>query len=136
MAKMTFKVVERKNIVQSLIYDWKISISKANEDAAQDVVGYMKDSFLEPKTGIIYPSGHQASAPGEAPAYEYGDLFDSFRIRKLNQYAYGISSSDPAAELLEYGGVYIAPRPYARPALEKVAEELKGSIVKILNRPG
>lgn len=84
------------------------------------------------KTGRIYRRRgveHQASAPGEAPASDTGRLVQSahseFDPADLSGEA--IWSTD-YAEVLEFGGARIAPRPFARPALAAKKEEIQQTI--------
>ena len=135
---ITMRVVQRRNDFQNLKYSWKASFTNNDFQAAKNVIQRMQDSFEEPKSGRVYNkrgSPHVASAPGEAPAIWDGELYDSFYIRRLNQYAVGIGSHDPKAELLEYGGAAIAPRPYVRPALAAEQREYVNTILRIMGRP-
>lgn len=134
---VNIRVVVKKNIINSLLYDWTINISKVTEQVAYDVIDEMQRLFEEPKSGNIYwynGSNYQASAPGEPPAIRSGFLYDSFRVVKVNQYAWGIRSMAPYAELLEFGGVYIYPRPYIRPAAENTAKDFKNSVIQVFGR--
>ncbi len=61
---------------------------------------------------------HQASAPGEAPAVDYGVYvkgitakYDRVRLRGW------VNSSGVQAKALEYGSARIKPRPHMRPGL-------------------
>lgn len=65
-------------------------------------------------------SGHQASAPGEAPATDYGNLASSGGIVQVKPGHYQVVFSAKYARGLEMGTHKIAPRPFLRPALEKV----------------
>lgn len=83
----------------------------------------LKVNMAAPKTGLQYPRGarwHQASAPGEAPAIDYGNLVNS--IQKEQDGARGLiySNSEYAAPL-EYGSPArgLAPRPAWIPAAER-----------------
>lgn len=86
-----------------------------------------------PKTGRIYERDnprriHQASAPGEAPATDLGFLIASSEARypadPNPNLIRGVANwaADYAADL-ELGTMKIAPRPYARPALDTVSPE-------------
>lgn len=121
----------------------------ANEltfQSSNRVAQYMRDSILQgPKTGRIYRLNnptrvHQASAPGEAPANDLGGLHDSIYVkyRRLNQYAYSadIGASAPYADQLEWGYPpnNVLPRPFLRPAVDRVEAEMDGIIADIWMR--
>lgn len=93
------------------------------------------------RTGRVYGK-HQASAPGEPPAPDTRGLLESIThevgtaaIGGRGRLGSGIASSvrvgtnHPAAELLEFGTVKMAPRPHARPALAASRDEMKGVVV-------
>lgn len=102
------------------------------------------------RTGRIYDRGgrsHQASAPGEPPAEDYGYLAASI-YTKSTRGALGLSSaivgsSSGYASTLEFGGfstggVYIQPRPMWLDELTKqrtlFPQRLKREIARILAR--
>lgn len=81
-----------------------------------------------PATGRVYTRGgvsHKASAPGEAPATDSGNLASHINHIFVNRFTADVGAIGvPYAARLEFGGkdsrgVYIAPRPYLRPALKK-----------------
>lgn len=91
------------------------------------------------KSGRIYVRGgirHQASAPGEAPATDTGNLVRSIRVD--HQPASGRASVVVGAEYgaeLEFGTRKMAPRPFLRPAVanvrQKIPELVKSISVKV-----
>lgn len=109
-------------------------------EAAQSIID-------PPKTGRIYPSKHrkgrthQASAPGENPAADSGRLHQSITTVVVQNDDAAIvvqtAANTPYATRLEYGGahqapngraVYIAPRPYMRPAFANNVERIKDMV--------
>lgn len=81
-----------------------------------------------PSTGRVYQRGsvtHQASAPGEAPASDSGNLASHINHVFQNRFSADVGVFGvPYAHRLEFGGTdklgrYIAPRPYLRPSLKK-----------------
>lgn len=89
----------------------------------------------QPGSGEMYGS-HQASAPGEPPAPDSGDLAESFEVLPgvslQGTILTGTIESDlwgvygRRLELGGYGGgAYIAPRPYIRPVLEETEEHVQ-----------
>jgi len=102
--------------------------------AALEVRTEAQNSMRPPKSGRIYKvpnfaQTYQASAPGEAPAIS--SIMTEY-VGKLHQ---RVGSNLEYARRLELGdrapdkhGVFIAARPYLRPALEKVIAKYKGKV--------
>lgn len=99
-----------------------------------------KKIMTPPKTGRVYNRGgrsHQASAPGEAPANDLGNLVASMRQEhepaKLRGF---VVVSAPYAAALELGALRMAmgqywelePRPYARPSVEEHRDAIQVGI--------
>ena len=84
--------------------------------------GYAKAAIANPpKSGKIYKHGkvaHQASAPGEAPATDIGQLYDSFSTKRDGAEA-RVDVHSEYAEALEFGSSKMAARPYLRPAMDE-----------------
>ena len=105
----------------------------------QDVVGQIVEGTgLELRGDIVkrYQSGpasgrvyqkynprrtHRASAPGEAPMSDTGQLAGSVVYKVVSDMAVEVSSGMPRAAWLEYGTTQMAPRPAWRPAVEEMA---------------
>lgn len=83
----------------------------------------MKVKMGEPKHGRSYRRGktakHQASAPGEAPAIDYGVLVNSIGTRMIGRTEGEVSVSAEYAAVLEFGGVRMAPRPFFAVSVEE-----------------
>lgn len=102
--------------------------------SANDVRNTAMESIVEgPKTGMIYNTRgrlHQASAPGEPPAADIGNLHNSITLRidvpRMNVF---VNASARYAAALEYGTVRIAPRPYLRPALLQHAAGINARVI-------
>lgn len=82
-----------------------------------------------PRTGrIYYRKGrtHQASAPGEPPAEDYGDLAESVNVdlSRIGVLTGEVRVDDEAGEHLEYGApaANLAPRPFFGPATERMEQ--------------
>lgn len=81
-----------------------------------------------PKTGRIY-GRHQASAPGESPAGDTGDLARKIGTEVDPGTLTGtITFSSAHARFLEYGTVKMAPRPFARVAVVHKRDEIAADI--------
>lgn len=101
------------------------AIDEEVNESVQQVVASAKLAIMNPpKTGSTYRRGktvHQASAPGEAPANDIGNLAGSGDWRRVGLGHYQAVFSTPYAAALEFGNAAgtILPRPYLRPALQK-----------------
>lgn len=86
-----------------------------------------------PKTGRIYRRRgveHQASAPGEPPASDTGRLVNSITTNYEPDKLTGrIQFGTEYAPFLEFGTQKMEPRPFARPALVTMQQEIVDGIV-------
>ena len=78
-----------------------------------------------PKTGKLYKKKsvtHQASAPGQSPAVDSGELISRiiFDVRDM-ELEVGAEAGAPYAEFLELGTKKMKARPWLDPAVEKHA---------------
>lgn len=88
-------------------------------------------TLSRPGTGREYPRGgrvHRASAPGEPPAVDTGELRASIGAEQVGG-VLRVGSGLPKAAGLEFGtttpsGGTVAPRPFMRPAFEAVRDEM------------
>lgn len=104
-------------------------------------------SMTGPKSGRVYkrrarrkngrPRLHRASAPGEAPARDTGTLANAVGIRQIGNMSWEVYVKQPAskyAAALEFGSPRrrLAPRPFMRPALERVRKPFVAAIEREL----
>lgn len=92
-----------------------------------DLRNRMVVSFNEPKSGREYKrSGgvHRASAPGEAPGVDTGNLQNSIQVEFPSPIKGVLSIGAEYAQFLEEGTDRIAPRPFVAPALKGALELL------------
>jgi hypothetical protein len=98
--------------------------AEAVESVKEKVVHLMETS---PATGKVYRRAggriHQASARGEPPAVDYGNLVASFYTAKVQPGLYILASDDPKAAWLEWGTPKMAARPAVRPAIAMTRAE-------------
>lgn len=91
-----------------------------------------------PKTGRVYTRRgirHQASAPGEAPATDTGNLINSIDIfpnPALLSVSVNVAASYAAA--LEFGTQKIQPRPYARVSLAVMLPMIERDIARAITK--
>ena len=95
------------------------------------------------RTGHVYVRDgkpHQASAPGEPPASDTGQLADSIVEQEFPaELRVEVSAHAPYAADLEFGNSKILERPFMRPAAKKnraLAGKLVGTAVSITVRRG
>jgi HK97 gp10 family phage protein len=89
----------------------------------------VKTSMTGDKGGVVY-GRHQASAPGEAPAIDTGNLFNSFELGDVTPTLGSLGTNAEYAEPLEYGTSRMEPRPFLRPAVD----EHEGEILDAVSR--
>jgi phage gpG-like protein len=83
------------------------------------IQGRAQASMQGPKSGRVYTrSGgvHQASAPGEAPAVDTGNLINSLQVEVRAQTSAAVYTNVEYAPVLEYGGAKMEARPFLTPA--------------------
>lgn len=89
------------------------------------------------KTGRVYKRGkgvfHQASAAGQAPASDTGNLVQNITIRKNKKLDYDVGSRKGASYGvdLEFGTRHMGARPWLRPASTKAIKELGEALKKV-----
>jgi len=86
--------------------------------------------YKVPGTGVEYT----ASAPGEPPAVQLGDLRKSVKggIEKEGKDVIGFVGSElPKASMLEMGTSKMLPRPWLRPSFEKSSDKIKEIFTKV-----
>lgn len=90
---------------------------------AKEIEGKAKASMGAEKHGETYyvqGKEHIASAPGEAPAIDTGNLVNSIRSEMLNDQTGIVFTNVEYAPYLEFGTSDMAPRPFLQPAVDAV----------------
>ena len=77
---------------------------------------------------------HRASAPGDPPAKDQGDLVNSVYIKAIDKKSFIVGSNSEYAGWLEYGTRKIKPRPNWVPESEKAREKFSKLIEQALAR--
>lgn len=101
------------------------------------IQGRIRISMSGPKRGRIYKRGsrtHQASAPGEAPAIDYGALVNSISVVSEGDLLKIVGTNIEYAAVLEFGGAHIAPRPYFGPAFEAARPDFEKGMKELLKK--
>jgi hypothetical protein len=104
------------------------SASRVVRKTIAEIEARIKISFSEPKHGKVNSRGHQASAPGEAPAIDYGVLANSVHAYMETDTRGGIGVGAEYGPHLEYGTSTIEPRPFMVPAAESVRRDFQESL--------
>lgn len=130
------------NSLERLKKEKQKKLNTALKVSAYLVQGTARKKILrDAKTGRAYRS-HIASAPGEAPANDTGNLASNISVvlDNVEQVATVIAKT-PYAGALEFGSyrkfgngtaVYVAPRPFLAPALDENFPQIKLIIRKAL----
>ena len=92
-------------------------VDRIVRQTAKNVEANAKFAMSLPHSGALY-GNHRASAPGEAPAIDTGALINSIESDSDGPGRAIVASNMEYAVELEYGKVYMAPRPFFQPAAE------------------
>lgn len=115
---MDFRVVtELTSRLDTLADNLEPRAARVVKETITEIKDDIETAMRLPKSGVVYGS-HQASAPGDAPAVDEGDLIDSLQAEMTGPTAGEVRVDDPKGALLEYGsaGGKIAARPFMTPA--------------------
>ena len=82
-----------------------------------------------PASGRVY-GAHKASAPGEAPATDTGNLAGSIQSVSAGPLTWEVHVSAEYAETLELGGVHVAARPFLSPAVDAVRPGFEAAVAQ------
>ncbi len=88
------------------------------------------------KSGIVYQKynpkrEHRASAPGESPASDTGNLVSKIIVKRKNKDEVNVESNAHYSKFLEYGTSKMQPRPFLFPAYKKSQSKI---IQAVFNR--
>jgi HK97 gp10 family phage protein len=115
----------------------KAEVSKAIRASALKIQADVVDSITRGgKTGRVYQRGektHTASAPGEAPASDSGDLARNIVIRTQGREG-EVTAKIRHAYWMEFGTQDIEPRPFMRPALDANRDYIFEQIERAMQR--
>lgn len=99
-----------------------------------DIETRVKTEMAGPKSGRMY-GGHQASAPGEAPAVDTGALISSVQTDVQGTEG-SVYTNMEYAPYLEYGTSQMAPRPFFTPAAEAARSDFERKMRDLEDRLG
>lgn len=114
-------------------------LSKVLMVSAINIQGSAQESIQTgPRTGRIYrkKSGrlHQASAPGEFPASDTGQLANSIHVAKVSRLAVRVGSVVNHGRHLEKGTKHMAKRPWLEPSVRKELPALEKQVKALFER--
>lgn len=113
------------------------AVSRVVRKTAFDLEAEVKNEMRGPKSGRLYRRGsrtHQASAPGQAPAVDFGQLINSIQVEHVSDTTSKVGTSIEYAMPLEFGSRRVAARPVWRPAIEKLREPFIAALVYVLRQ--
>jgi hypothetical protein len=140
---MKLKITTDKNQIKELkLLPGKLSdnarkrLGKVLLVSAINIAEGAKDEIQRgaPRTGILYrkASGrmHRASAPGEYPASDTGQLVNSIHAVKVSGLAVRVGSVAKHGKWLEEGTKYMRRRPWLSPEVTKELPNLRKQVLK------
>ena len=91
------------------------------------------------KSGIVYEKynprrTHRASAPGQPPASDTGNLVSKITIRQDGKDKTNVESNADYSAFLEYGTSKMEPRPFMLPAFEKSKKPIINAVFNRVKR--
>lgn len=101
-----------------------------------DVEAYMKQSMTGTKHGRTYVHrgiAHTASAPGEAPAIDEGQVVGGIHGEMLSTLQGEVTSSSEQGPYLNYGTSRMAARPFFEPAVEAIRPQFDEAVRQLGN---
>ena len=138
--KVRIKVRNLERVLKSLNTLGKDMLPEFREvimGGAQQIRGEAIQSIQTgSKSGIVYQKynpkrEHRASAPGESPASDTGNLVSKIKVQRKNKDSVDVESNASYSKFLEYGTSKMQPRPFLFPAYKKSQKKI---IQAVFNR--
>jgi phage gpG-like protein len=132
---VTSQVIIKEDRFPEIIKGMEAAAGKAVRETILDIEGRTKAMMTGPKSGAYYerPNGrtHQASAPGEAPAVDTGNLINSIQTQMTGAMVGVVYTNAEYAPVLEFGGARMAARPFFTPATQAAWPEFLEKMSKV-----
>jgi hypothetical protein len=133
----TFKVTYDPREVDLAMAATKARLGRIVATAALNVETTAKQEIQDGgKSGVIYRRHgreHQASAPGQAPATDLGDLVNSIGAQSTDDpLQWEVIVGSAHGEPLETGTIHMAPRPFLQPAVDQETPAFRRAIENVL----
>lgn len=92
-----------------------------------------------PKSGRVYEKynprrTHKASAPGEAPASDTGNLVSQIRVKEENKDLIKVESNATYSSFLEFGTSKMLARPFLFPATERSRPKITQAVFNTVKK--
>ncbi len=129
-------MAQLKNLEKDLEPDFQEVV----KGGAQQIRGEaIKSIQTGAKSGIVYEKynprrTHRASAPGQAPASDTGNLVSKITIRQDGKDKTNVESNADYSAFLEYGTSKMEPRPFMLPAFEKNKKPIINAVFNRVKR--
>ena len=134
-----FKVSNLKKVLSQLDKlekDMEIPFQEIVKGGGQFIRGEaIKSIQAGAKSGIVYEKynprrSHRASAPGQAPASDTGNLVSKIIVKQKSKNITNVESNADYSAFLEYGTSKMEPRPFMLPAFEKSKKPIINAVLK------
>ena len=127
------KVLSQLNRLQK---DMEVPFQEIVKGGAQLIRGEaIKSIQTGSKSGVMYQMynprrEHRASAPGEAPASDTGNLVSKIIVKQKSKDITSVESNADYSAYLEYGTSKMEARPFMLPAFEKSKKPIINAVFK------
>ena len=127
------KVLKQLNRLQK---DMEVPFQEIVKGGGQFIRGEaIKSIQTGSKSGVMYQMynprrEHRASAPGEAPASDTGNLVSKIIVKQKSKNITNVESNADYSAFLEYGTSKMEPRPFMLPAFEKSKKPIINAVLK------
>ncbi len=139
MMRVHFELTDISGIVylRELAHNAPEKLMRVLEKVGRDTINEAKRSMQEsPQTGKLYRHGgvdHIASSPGFPPRPDTGNLMSGLNF-DTGRFWVDVGATAEYAPWLEVGTRRMAPRPWLRPAMEKVVTDLEDSLSEVFGK--
>ena len=136
---ITFTVKNLKKVLKQLNRlqkDMEVLFQEIVKGGGQFIRGEaIKSIQTGSKSGVMYQMynprrEHRASAPGEAPASDTGNLVSKIIVKQKTKNITNVESNADYSAFLEYGTSKMEPRPFMLPAFEKSKKPIINAVFK------
>jgi len=136
---ITFKVSNMKKVLSQLdglAKDMELPFQEVVKGGGQLIrAEAIKSIQTGAKSGVIYQMynprrEHRASAPGQSPASDTGNLVSKIIVRQKSQDVTSVESNANYSAYLEYGTSKMEARPFMLPAFERSKKPIVDAVFK------
>ena len=139
----TIKVTNLKKVLSQLNRlgkDMEVPFQEIVKGGGQLIRGEaIKSIQTGAKSGVMYQMynprrEHRASAPGQAPASDTGNLVSKIIVKQKSKNITNVESNADYSAYLEYGTSKMQPRPFMLPAFEKSKKPILNAVFNRVKR--